>query len=186
MNDNFDNSRNSFEKLLTWLGENRETGGFEYEKIRSKLIKIFYAKGCHSAEELADETIERVTKNIDELLDKYTGNPAFYFYGVAKNVFLEYLRKPKTEEIPTNYGQIADTDETTGIYLECLRKCVENLKAEDRQFILEYYDGEKRAKIDRRRLLQDNLKMNENTFHVYAFRIRKKLEKCVVQCAGKK
>ena len=92
---------NKFDKLLFWLDKDREVAGHKYESIRLKLIKIFHARDCHLAEELADETIDRVADRIDFLTQNYVGNPVLYFYGVAKRVFLEFTRKPTTVELPT-------------------------------------------------------------------------------------
>lgn len=71
-----------FEKLLLWLDRDRESAGRAYEQIRLRLIKIFYARKCSVAEELADETIDRVAKKAASLLESYKGEPALYFYAV--------------------------------------------------------------------------------------------------------
>ncbi|HEY0083559.1 MAG TPA: hypothetical protein VGB61_12265, partial [Pyrinomonadaceae bacterium] len=54
-------TQEGFERLLTWLSPDREQAGKKYEEIRQSLIKIFVWRGVHEAEDLADETITRVT-----------------------------------------------------------------------------------------------------------------------------
>src|ERR1044072_6747769 len=86
-------TQDAFDKFLTWLNPNREQAATKYEEVRRKLIKIFACRGCAEAEDLADETINRVIRKMQELIDSYVGDPALYFYGVARNVHLEYVRK---------------------------------------------------------------------------------------------
>jgi DNA-directed RNA polymerase specialized sigma24 family protein len=82
-----------FERLLAWLDKDRDRAGLRYEEIRFQLIKIFVSHECPDSEGLADETINRVARKIKDIADTYTGNPASYFYGVARIVYLEYLRR---------------------------------------------------------------------------------------------
>jgi len=91
-------TQEGFNTLLSWLDRNRETAGQKYEKIRRRLIRIFYGRGCFEAEELADETINRVIRKLPQLLDDYAGEPALYFYGVANNIYQEWLRKQKKNQ----------------------------------------------------------------------------------------
>lgn len=86
-------SQEAFDTMLDWLDADRERAGCKYEAIRLRLIKIFTCRGCQAAEELADETINRVIGRIVEIANGYRGDPALYFYGVAQKVFLEYSRK---------------------------------------------------------------------------------------------
>ena len=79
----WDLTQENFDQLLAWLDPNREQAGRRYEDIRRKLVKIFVSRGCIIAEELADETINRVAMKVHEIVDTYTGDPALYFYGVA-------------------------------------------------------------------------------------------------------
>ena len=57
-------SQEDFDALLAWLDPEREQAGLKYEQIRGSLIKIFTGRGCTDPEELADETINRVTAKI--------------------------------------------------------------------------------------------------------------------------
>jgi DNA-directed RNA polymerase specialized sigma24 family protein len=82
-----------FEKLLAWLHPNREQAGQKYETIRESLIKVFSWRGYNDAEDLADEVITRVAAKTRDLADSYVGDPALYFYGVAKNVVHECERR---------------------------------------------------------------------------------------------
>jgi hypothetical protein len=71
--------QDGFDKLLGWLGPDRDSAGKKYEEIRLKLIKIFARRGCMLAEELADETMDRVCNKAQKIVDDYKGDPALYF-----------------------------------------------------------------------------------------------------------
>src|SRR5687767_14618722 len=86
-------TQDAFASLLNWLDADREQAAMQYEAIRLRLIKIFTCRGCTEAEELADETINRVTARVEEVAKEYQGEPARYFYGVCRHVYHEYQRK---------------------------------------------------------------------------------------------
>src|SRR5215217_5023724 len=83
----------NFDALLTWLDPDREKAARKYEDIRHSLISIFEWRGCCDAEELAAETITRVLNKVPTLVDGYVGDPALYFYGVAKRLAYEVSRQ---------------------------------------------------------------------------------------------
>jgi RNA polymerase sigma factor (sigma-70 family) len=175
-------SQDSFESLLNWLDSDREQAGRKYESIRSRLIKIFYARGCHLAEELADETIDRVARKIETLLVSYEGDPALYFYAVAKKILLEYARRPKSEELPDAVAGEKSGGEDVEVYYECLEKCLETFMPVQRDFITRYYQEEKQAKLEQRKKIGQELGISSEVLRTRAFRIRKTLQKCVVSC----
>jgi RNA polymerase sigma factor (sigma-70 family) len=171
-------TQEAFDRLLHWLNPDRDLAGVKYETIRLRIIKIFTCRGCSAADELADETINRVTLKLKELADSYEGDPALYFYGVANNVFLEYLRKrspPKTL-IPPEPATDVERE------YECLHRCMQKLSDGSRKLVLRYYQHDKRAKIDHRRELADRLGIALNALRIRAHRIRKTLQVCVEQC----
>src|SRR5712692_5852224 len=98
-------NQESFDGLLGWLDTNREQAAQKYEKIRTSLIKIFTCRGCGEADDLADETINRVTAKVDIIASSYSGDPALYFYGVAQKVHLEYLRSRPVLQDPLEAGR---------------------------------------------------------------------------------
>jgi len=171
-------TQEAFDKLLLWLDPNREQAGKKYEEIRRRLIKLFTCRGCREAEELADETINRVTKKVREVADTYSGDPALYFYGVAHNVHLEYLRRKQLSPPPAPAGQ---PDETEQEY-DCLEQCMQRLTPDNRELVLQYYREEKKAKIDHRKLLAQRLGIAVNALRIRAHRIRASLQECVQNC----
>ena len=95
MPDNHSITAENFQILLRWLDGNAETAGEKYERIRSRLIRMFIGRGCYEAELLADRTIDRVTSRVPEIGPSFVGEPANYFYAVAHKIHLEWLREQK-------------------------------------------------------------------------------------------
>jgi DNA-directed RNA polymerase specialized sigma24 family protein len=168
----------SFDALLDWLAPQRDDAGQRYEEIRTRLIKIFTCRGCHEPEELADETINRVTERLPEIRGQYRGDRAKYFYGVANKVHLEYRRRkqPVAEIMPT-----VDSEETE-VQFKCLEQCLDRLTAENRNLVLQYYQLERKAKIDQRKALAKSLGIRLNALRIRAHRIRATLQECLQKC----
>lgn len=174
----WDITQDAFDNFLRWLDPDRELAGKKYEDIRRRLIRIFACRGCSVSEELADETINRVIRKMQELADSYIGDPALYFYGVARNVHLEHVKKGPPP-LPT---PAPDTPQQKEREYECLEVCMDRLPAENRQLVLEYYQEEKRVKIDHRRELADRLGIAPNALRIRMHRIRASLQLCVESC----
>jgi len=183
-------TQDSFDTLLDWLDADRERAGSKYEAIRLRLIKIFTCRGCAEAEELADETINRVTARVIDIASDYHGDPALYFYGVSHKVHLEYLRKAQAQQtnVPVDSaGSNADAltvslvDDIEPEY-ECLERCLEHLPTDNRKLVLEYYQQERHAKIEHRKRLATELGIAVNALRIRAHRIRLALQRCVHNC----
>jgi DNA-directed RNA polymerase specialized sigma24 family protein len=173
-----DITQDTFDKFLTWLDSDRDQAGTKYEDIRRRLIKIFVCRGCPSGEDLADETINRVIRKMPELADGYSGDPVAYFYGVARNVHLEHVRKRQ----PSLPLPAPDPPEKKEREYECLERCMNVLTTENRDLMLGYYKEEKRAKIVHRKELADRHGIALNALRIRAFRIRTGLQGCVENC----
>jgi len=174
-------TQNNFDSLLEWLDSNRAKAGEKYENIRNGLIQVFNYKGCVSSEELADETIDRVARKANELRLSYVGNPARYFYGVGKKVYLEYAKKKPTLELPTVL-RADDQWENVEREYDCLDRCLQKLNDRNRVLLLRYYAESKQAKIDSRRALLQAFNLKPSALRVRVFRLKATLERCVRKC----
>lgn len=176
------NNKNNLERLLDWIESDPERQGDAYEALRLRLMKIFYAKGCQNADELADETIERVTNKINSIAEKYEGDPRLYFFGVARNVYREHIRKPASNELPLHLAHSSADSEEIEKQDRCLTGCLKKLTDAERAFILDYYKGEKSHKIQNRQTIMEDLDLTPQALRVRAFRLRTRLQKCVFAC----
>jgi RNA polymerase sigma factor (sigma-70 family) len=175
----------AFERLLRWLDADREKAGDKYETIRARLIKLFVCRGCQIADELADETINRVVIRLQDIAATYKGDPAFYFHGVARLVYLEYTRRKRPSVPLTDRAYPVEDDRKDDARCECLARCLERLTPRSRRLIEAYYsdDGQE---SDRRRELAEELGVQPNALWVRAHRIREKLRGCVSRCMARK
>ncbi len=175
----------ALDKLLDRFSPNREEAGKRYEVMRVKLVRFFEWNACSSAEDLADESINRVARKIHDGQDIV--NLTAFFLTVAGLVFLESL-KPRNrnpvhlDEIPETAAEEHFEDEQKEERLRCLDQCMAKLTTENRTLILKYHHYEKRAKIDMRKQLADGLGIPLNALRIRAYRLRTLIEKCVRDC----
>ena len=184
MNKNWTLTQTALDNLLAWLDPDRERAGAKYEEVRTRLIKLFTCRGCPEAEDLADETINRVMSRLADVAEGYVGDPTLFFYGVARKVLQEYNRK-KFKPAPPPPAPAAPADELEREF-ECLEQCIGALPPEQRDLVLQYYREDKRAKIDNRRQLAERLGIAANALRIRAHRIRTSLHDCVEACLGRR
>src|SRR5215475_798888 len=131
----------NFDALLNWLDPDRDRAGVKYEEIRESLINIFSWRGCKDAEDLADEAISRVAAKVVEIAKTYDGDPALYFYAVAKKMFFEAHRNDqRVAPLPTTLeAESPKPIEDDDPEYVCLDHCLDELLVSDRELILLYY-----------------------------------------------
>lgn len=167
----------AFERFLCWLGPDPESAGRKYELIRGRLIMMFRARRCVFAEDLADTTFERVARKLTDLTTEFTGDPARYFYGVAKKVFLEYQRELMTKHKRAGcLSPASAADEDLEVMLKLLDDALSTISKSDRELILTYYTDSGRNKISHRRDLARQLGLGPNALRLRVFRIRKEIK----------
>jgi len=177
-------TQDAFDRLLIALGGNRDSGGEKYLEIRTNLTRFFEWRGCSFPEDHADETFNRIAKKLDE--GEQILNPAGYAMGVARLLLLEILKSRQREQSALN--EIGTAGETFVAAddgedrLDCLRNCLQTLSSDNRELILQYYQGEKSEKIRNRKALLDRLGIPVNTLRMRALRLRERLQGCVEQC----
>jgi RNA polymerase sigma factor (sigma-70 family) len=173
-------TKGSFDALLARLDPDRERAGERYEVLRQKVLRIFEARGCASAEDLVDETLDRVTRRLEEgenILDlsAYIGGVA---RRVAREAWLRQTRMAGEEAVPPAAAADAEPEDEE-LIAECFERCLASLPRESRELILKYYCGERREKIDGRQAMADRLGLSLNALRNRAHRIRGKLEDCI-------
>lgn len=168
----------AFDTFLAWLDPSRDEAGRRYESIRLKLIRIFTCRCCCFPEDLADETINRVIVKVPEIAQGYSGDPARYFGGVARNVFHEYARR---RAVPAPMPE-PDPPESREREAECLEKCLAATSQDHRNLVVRYFAGEKGRHIRRRNELAHSLGLELNALRIRVHRIRAVLRKCVGEC----
>jgi RNA polymerase sigma factor (sigma-70 family) len=182
-------TREAFDMLLASLDADRERAAERYEMIRARLLKFFECRGCPQPEDLTDDTINRVTRRLYEGQQIWTAEPASYFYGVARNVLREYWASPEREfatldALPPAHPYIdaLKQQEIDSQRLHAERRldwlvaCLDQLPAESRALILDYYQGDHRERIRHRRQMAERLGIPPNALRIRVHRIRARLE----------
>jgi DNA-directed RNA polymerase specialized sigma24 family protein len=185
----------AFHRLLEWLDEGADSEGRNFLEMRRRLAAFFDRKNCLNADELADETLNRVARRLEEEGKIESETPAKYCYITARFVFMESLRDKEKAGVPLEdvlrredqqiRAEETDEKERKEKMLDCLEHCTEKLETASRRIIIRYYFGEERAKIENRRALAASLNISVNALSIRACRIRDKLENCVGKCAEK-
>ena len=182
----------AFRRLLTWLDEGTDSQGERYLDLRDRLVHYFARRNSAAPDDLADETLNRVARRLEEngTIDDVV--PARYCYIVAKFVLLESLRHrareagPPRDDTATAPGariaapdDAADERERT---LACLERCLQTCAAADRALILDYYGSQHDSARSQRKHLAERLGLTANSLAIRACRIRRRLEACVRAC----
>lgn len=174
-------------RFLNCLDPDTERAGEKYESVRLMLLKFFDWRGAHFPEECADETINRVIRKVDE--GEMIRDIPTYCHGVARLVFLETLKRADSRradiEDVSQMDLAAPEPEPEDQRLACFNHCLRELPPESRQLIMQYYQDEKRAKINNRQSLAERLGLPLNALRSRAQRIRNRLEECLTRCLKK-
>jgi DNA-directed RNA polymerase specialized sigma24 family protein len=175
-------SDDAFHGLLSSLDPDPDCAARKYEDLRHKLVVFFCGRRVLTAEDQADETIDRLSRRIAE------GEPiqdlGRFAYGVARLVFKESLKRDHRQRgafaalAPPQIAMRFDSD--AGI--ECIRRCVGRLETADRELILAYYGSDGREGQRERQDLAGRLEISSTALRLRAYRIRRSLEACARRC----
>ncbi|HEY0426501.1 MAG TPA: hypothetical protein VGC76_01720 [Pyrinomonadaceae bacterium] len=179
----------AFDKLLSALdASDREQAGALYVELRENLRRFFTWRGSSFPEDAADETLTRTAKRLEG--GEQIADFRAYVFGIARFLILETSRREakarlalaelpesKANDEETNYKQAR---------LDCLEKCLRELETDERIFIVDYYKGERAAKIKHRQILLEKLKLSSSGLRMKALRLRERLENCLQNCLSER
>jgi hypothetical protein len=174
------------EDFLSWLHSDPEEAGRAYERLHRKLQFFFEGRreAARHAAELADASIDRAVKKLQENPTLRERDPISYVLAVARFILLEYRKKPWPERLETdppahpNAGTPEDDER-----FRCLVRCLARLSEDDHRTVLGYYAHDKGVKIASRRHSADDLGKSLNAFRVQVYRIRRQiLTPCINRC----
>lgn len=167
----------AWEILLGELsGASRSHAG-AFIEVRGQLVRFFVWRGSAAAEDLADETLERVAQKLA------TGEPIAdvrkYLVGVARLVALETARRavaspagaPSDEEC----APAGDAEDR----LHALEQCLGKLPQDERALLLAYLDGDGQDRIQKRKELAKQRAIAAGALRLRAHRLRLAVEHCV-------
>jgi DNA-directed RNA polymerase specialized sigma24 family protein len=185
----------AFKRLLEWLDGEIDSRGKTYLEMRRRLVSYFDRRNRLSADELADETLNRIARTLEQSGVIRVTPPARYCYVVARFILLEDVRRerrhvrvddPQRLDLPSESRRgLPERDAGLALRderLDCLDSCLQKLQPEQRELVVDYYRDALRQKIDRRRDLAKRLGITMNALAIRAWRIRTSLETCVEAC----
>ena len=186
----------AFARLLEWLDDGVDSRGATYLEMRRRLVWYFDRRGRPAADELADETFNRIARTLEQAGVIRTRPPARYCFVVAEFVMFEDIRRDRRHvrvDNPRRFEAfldrrvpVVDADHSLTERREqrhaCLDRCLEALGDEQRDLAIEYYRDARRERIERRRALAARLGISMNALAIRACRIRDTLKKCVEAC----
>lgn len=174
-----------FDRLLKWLDEDETRAAEKYKSLHRRLARMFLARGAFAAEDLADQTFDRVTRRLPEIIDGYEGDPAPYIFATARNIYFEFVKKPKPEPLP-ELSVASETEASENIYQTCLKECLEKLPPEQKKLFIDYFLFENEKKSEYHEEMSQKLGITLNYLRTKIYRVRMKLEECVRECARQK
>ncbi len=171
----------AFARLLSALDGDPARAAAAYEQLRYRLVGLLRWWGAADPEALADRTLDRVARKLEEGAEISAGSFGAYARGVARLVFYESTRD-RGLVMPPGAEPAPPPDDDRERAASCLDRCLAQLSAGDRDHVLRYY-GDGRT-MDVRRALADELRMTPTALRVRMHRLRARLERCVTQCMG--
>lgn len=173
--------------LMARLDADPAIAGQRYEHLRRALQKFFTWQGDPDPDHAADETLDRVARRLDQ------GSPIddvpTFAHGVARMVRLERQRRRAQHPTVTDEGaaeQLASPPPAPeDATLDCLQHCLSALAEDERDVILRYYTGDRRAKIDGRARLAQELGVSENALRHRVQRLRERVKGCARECVAR-
>ena len=168
-----------FTGFLAWLDPSPERAGEEYERLRFRLCTFFAQRRCTSADYLADETINRV---IVKASAEEIENKIAYCYGVARNVYREWLREQRPHLDINDVTIAAEAPAEPSFSSECLDKCLAELPQDVRTLLLDYFSEAKLAKVRLHQRISKSLNTSQTALRMRVMRSKRKLKLCVQEC----
>lgn len=176
-------SAEAFERLLAALAPSREEAAARYENLRLRLVRYFTWERCSFPEERADEALNRVARRLEE--GEPVQNIESYSAGVARLLAKESVTDQIRQQRAYNAWAITRGSERDGVpdtefEAGCLEECLQEvLTPEERDFLLEYYQGDRQVRIQSRQRMAARLGIGLNALRNRALRLRDKLDACL-------
>jgi DNA-directed RNA polymerase specialized sigma24 family protein len=165
----------AFERLLSALDSDRERAAVAYEQLRHRIIGLLQWWGAGAADELADATLDRLARKLEEGAVIADGSLGAYARGVARMIFYEAGREPRGPA-PEPEPRSEDAEAS----LSCLDRCLEGLQPAERRLVLRYYEDGHKAELRRR--LAAEAGVSATALRIRVHRLRERLEGCVTSC----
>lgn len=179
-----------FRRFLNWLAGDRELAAQVYEKLRRRLIAYFIKRQCADAEDLSDKVLNAAMEHFLKQNALLLGQPLPYIFGIARNVYRQYLNKQISMDGDVDWQRLSfpDVSEETSEKERrsvCLRNCLREMKDQERQLFLLYYLKKNEALDEYRIRLAKQFGLTINALRLKMMRLRDQLRACITSCQQK-
>ncbi len=166
----------AFDELFRLLEPDAPSIDEGFRRCRLKLVKFFAWRRCEDPDNLADETMSRLLKNVHSGQEILSDKPYSYVYAIATYVFMEHLRAKHKGEV------IIDIDEVeqiagSGATDDCQTQCLDQLSAEKRELLAQYY-----LDYDQRNAIAEKQGLTLNALRLKVHRMKHALKRCWEDC----
>jgi hypothetical protein len=185
-------STERFLGLLSWLDSDRSKAAEKYVLLRHKLVRAFERLPCGDPDDLADQAIDRIAKRLE---GETIHNLNSFAYAVAMKISLETRRTSARfvsidADVDSEERLVGERDPENRIIdsmrnaktAHCLGACLQRLASGDHKLLLEYYKGEKQARILHRQELAQKRATTVARLRSEVNLLREKLRNCVTRC----
>jgi RNA polymerase sigma factor (sigma-70 family) len=175
----------AFARFLAWLDPEPGRAAAEYERLRRRIARFFAYRGCPDADTLADEVFDRVVGKMGVLDQAYSGECARYLYGVARNVYLESVRRQARfqEAVRSAPRAAGPADRERGEReQDCLDRCLATLGDAERALVTAYYQTDPAGRPAKRRALAGQEGLSAENLRQRSHRLRERLRACLRRC----
>jgi len=164
------------------LDADRDRAAVAYEHLRERTAGLLRWWGAADPDDLADLTLDRVARKLEEGASIADGSFGAYVRGVARMIFYEARRRPQlhANDLPFLSPPPSSDPELLG----CLDSCLNGLNPDDRSVVLRYYGDGKLSEVRRR--LGTDLGVTMTALRIRAHRLRVQLERCVSACTAQR
>jgi DNA-directed RNA polymerase specialized sigma24 family protein len=172
----------AFERLLAALDSDRDRAAASYATLRRRVAGLLEWWGAADPDTLADVTLDRVARKLEEGTTINDDSFGAYVRGVARMVFYESARERRAQRdvLPRPAGD----DEEIERRHACLDRCLTALSEVERSLVLRYYEGGR--KVDVRRALAHEHGLSMTALRIRLHRLRQRLEQCVSECMARR
>lgn len=181
-------TQEAFDLLLSKLDADPEVAGEKYLLLYLRLTTFFQTRRCPAAEDLTDETLNRVAQKI--AAGEEPRNLTAFCYGFARLIWLEYLKKPENKRVdfdelpPMNFPveEKIDLKKQLALFEKCLRK----LPTAEARLLIEYWYHDELSNRDARKEMAERLNLSPTALRIKIHRIKGKIEGCLSKISNKK
>lgn len=174
--------------LIACLAPDPDRAAELYLVMHAKLVTFFEHRSSPDPVQHADEVFDRVSRKLAEGVE--IGNPMRYCYGVARMLQKElYKEMERNREAADGFYSEGRSSSSQGAEEEnltdaCLHECLGQMPEDERQRLLDYYEGSAGARIERRKKMAKLLNATLNGLRIDIYRSRMKLQQCINKCCA--